>query len=285
LKIKPIIASISLLLLSACSSTGLFLLNSTLKLNSQHSVSKDIAFGQAEWQKLDIYTPNNNAQHAKPVLVFFYGGSWDSGTKEMYFFVADAFTRLGYVVIIPDYAKYPAARFPVFMEDGAAAIAWTKQHVANYGGDPQKLFIAGHSAGAHLGGLLLTDARYLKKHALSPLDVQGFSGLAGPYNFTPIRPSLMDVFGPPENYPNMQAMNFVNGDEPPMLLLHGAEDDTVGVRNQELLIEKLSAVGNPSTSILYPGLTHTSILTSLTPVLKKNSSTLDDMDKFFKSLL
>ncbi|NNC98814.1 MAG: alpha/beta hydrolase, partial [Gammaproteobacteria bacterium] len=251
MKIRYIIAGLSLLFLSACSSTGLFILNSTLKLKSDHTVARNLQFGDAQWQQLDVYIPATESAGAKPVLVFFYGGSWDSGSKEMYYFVADAFVRLGYVVVIPDYVKYPRARFPMFIEDGAAAIAWTKFNIKDYGGDPDNIFVSGHSAGAHLGGLLLTDESYLEKYHLSPLDIKGFSGLAGPYNFTPTRPNLVEVFGPEENFPNMQTMNFVNGNEPPMLLLHGAGDNTVGVRNQEVLIEKLSEVGNTSRGVLY----------------------------------
>ena len=248
-------------------------------------VSKNISFGDAEWQKLDVHTPNDKSDSAKPVLVFFYGGSWDSGNKEMYFFVADAFARLGYVVVIPDYIKYPEALFPSFMEDGAAAISWTKSNIFNYGGNPENIFVAGHSAGAHLGALLLTDEQYLKKYEISPLDIKGFVGLAGPYNFTPTRPSLVEVFGPEENYPNMQTKNFVNGNEPLMLLLHGAEDETVGEFNQTILIEKLNGVGNNSTAVLYPKLTHTGILASITPLLTKDSTTLIDIDTFFKKQL
>jgi len=285
LKTKNFIAVISLLILSGCSSASLFLLNTSLKIKADHTVSRDISFGESDWQKLDVHTPKIKTEKTKPVLVFFYGGSWDSGNKEMYFFVADAFARLGYVVVIPDYIKYPAARFPSFMLDGAAAISWTKKNISNYDGDPENIFVAGHSAGAHLGALLLTDEQYLAQHQLSPLDIKGFVGLAGPYNFTPTRPSLVEVFGPEENYPNMQTKNFVNGNEPPMLLLHGAEDETVGEFNQTILIEKLTEVGNQSTALLYPKLTHTGILASITPLLTKDSTTLIDIDTFFKKQL
>ena len=284
-KIRTIAASACLLVLSACSSTQLYLLNSTLKIKADHTVATDISFGSEAWQKLDVHIPNADTDADKPVLIFFYGGSWDSGNKEMYFFVADAFARLGYVVVIPDYLKYPEARFPDFMHDGAAAVAWVKNNIDQYGGDPSTIFIAGHSAGAHLGSLLLTDERYLQKYNLSPRDVLGFSGLAGPYNFTPKRATLKVIFGPEENYPKMQTSNFVNGNEPPMLLLHGAEDTTVGVFNQEILITALNETGNPSTGALYPKLTHIGILMSLTPWLRKDSTTIDDMDTFFKSLI
>lgn len=283
--IKPLLASACLLLLSACSSTQLFLLNSALKIKSDHTSVKDISYGSDNGQTLDVYTPSANSSSIKPVLIFFYGGSWDSGHKEMYFFTADAFASLGYVVVIPDYVKHPKARFPAFMQDGAAAVAWVKENIEQYGGDPDKVFIAGHSAGAHLGALLMTDESYLQQHSMDPLDIKGFAGLAGPYNFTPTRESLKIVFGPEENYPNMQTKNFVNGNEPPMLLLHGEEDTTVGVFNQEILVKALNQVGNRSNGILYPKLTHISILMSLTPLLRKDSTTIDDMDQFFKSQL
>ena len=285
IRIRAIAASACLLFLGACSTTQLYILNSALKIKADHTVLKDIFFGSEAWQKLDVHIPNAKSDKDKPVLIFFYGGSWDSGKKEMYFFAADAFTRLGYVVVIPDYLKYPEARFPDFMYDGAAAVTWVKNNIAQYGGDPNTVFIAGHSAGAHLGSLLLTDERYLKKHDLSPLDIRGFSGLAGPYNFTPKRSTLKIIFGPEENYPNMQASNFVTGNEPPMLLLHGEQDTTVGAFNQEILITALNEAGNPSIGTLYPKLTHISILMSLTPLLRKNSTTIDDMDEFFKGLI
>lgn len=272
-------------MLSGCSTAGVYLLNSGLKIGADHQVDKNIEFGQQDWQKLDVYRPANNPGDKKPVLVFFYGGSWDSGRKEMYYFIADAFARRGYVVVIPDYVKYPKARFPMFIEDGAAAIAWTKNHIADYGGDPDNVFISGHSAGAHLGALLLTDESFLQKHQLSPLDINGFVGLAGPYNFTPESRTLVKIFGPEENFPKMKTMNFVNGNEPPMLLLHGAKDTTVGVRNQEVLIEKLNQVGNPSTGRLYPGLSHVGIVASIAPPLRRNTTTLADMDSFFKAQL
>ena len=276
---------LSALLLTGCSTTGLFVLNSSLKLKSTTTSHKNIDYGSEQEQALDLYIPSNAAEKPLPVLVFFYGGSWDTGNKEMYYFIADAFTKRGYIVVIPDYVKYPDGLFPKFIEDGAAAIAWTQSNIAQYGGDPENIFMAGHSAGAHLGGMLATDGRYMAKHGLTPRSIKAFSGLAGPYNFTPDSPTLIKVFGPEENFPNMQTMNFVDGDEPPMLLLHGAEDDTVGVLNQEVLIEKLNALGNRSSGILYPKLTHIGILMSLTPLLKRDSTTIDDMDQYFKSFL
>lgn len=270
--------------MSACSTTGLFLLNSSVKIKSQHTVTQDIQYADQYWQKLDLHIPSAATQAARPVLIFFYGGSWSSGKKEQYFFAADSFTRLGYIVVIPDYLKAPKAKFPQFIEDGAAAIAWTKENIAAYGGNPEAVFVSGHSAGAHLGGLLLADAQYLERYNLQPSDVKAFAGLAGPYNFTPTKPEFIKIFGP-ENFEKMKMMNFINGDEPPMLLMHGLKDKTVGVQNKEASIERLHAAGVPYKDIEYSDATHIGIMLSLTPRFSHQASTVQDMDQFFQAQL
>lgn len=290
LKIQLLVALVSTLLLSGCSSTGLFILNSGLKIGSEHDVTADIQYGEETWQKLDLHVPtakpdNETPDSKKPVLIFFYGGGWDSGSKEMYYFVANSFAKRGYLVVIPDYAKYPDARFPVFMHDGAAAVAWVFNNISDYGGDISQVVVAGHSAGAHLAALLLSDQQYLEPYGIKARDVKGFAGLAGPYNFTPTSPKLLDIFGPVENLPNMQVNTFIDGDEPEMLLLHGEADSTVGVENQIALTKKLKKVGVPVSSKVYPKVGHIKILMTLTPPLKGGVSTLDDMDTFFNRML
>ena len=274
---------LSSVLLSACSSTGLYLLNSSIKFKSEHSVSANIQYGEQEWQQLDLHIPSAVGGSARPVLVFFYGGSWYTGKKEQYFFAADAFARLGYLVVIPDYQKAPDAKFPQFIEDGAAAIAWVKNNIGEYGGDPAQVFVAGHSAGAHLGGLLLSDAHYLARYNLKLTDIKGFAGMAGPYNFTPTDPKFVKVFGA-ENFDKMKMMNFVDGDEPPMLLMHGLKDNTVGVANKDASIERLKAAGVSYKDVEYNDASHIGILLSLTPRFTHQASTVHDMDQFFKSL-
>lgn len=274
-------------ILSGCSTVGLFVLNSSLKVGADHALTSDIQYGERSWQKLDIYTPSGAAekQNDLPVLVFFYGGGWDSGHKEMYYFVANAFVKRGYVVVIPDYLKYPQARFPDFIEDGAAAIDWVSKNIQNYGGNQQKIVAAGHSAGAHLGALLVSDARYLAQYDRTPNVVRAFVGLAGPYNFTPESKKLIEVFGPPERFPQMQINTFIDGDEPSILLLHGAEDSTVSVLNQESMLSALAAAGNPGRGIVYPDIGHVKIVLSLTPPLLGSATTLNDMDEFFRATL
>ena len=145
------------------------------------------------------------------VVVFFYGGRWTYGAKEDYRFVAATFVKEGFVVVIPDYRKYPQVRFPVFVEDGAKALAWVSDHIVEWHGNPARIHVVGHSAGAHIGTLLTADARYLAEEGKDrSLTIHDFAGLAGPYAFTPDEPDLEDMFGPPQNYPIMQVTTFID---------------------------------------------------------------------------
>jgi len=155
---------------------GLFVINTAIKITHRVDVVKDLSYGDQDWQKLNVYPQQEQA----PVVVFIHGGGWYKGNKDQYHFVADALVRRGYVVVLPDYIKYPQGRFPTFIEDVALAIAWVKQNIATHGGNPSQVMLVGHSAGAHTGALLATDASYLNGVGLHPQDLLGFVGLAGP---------------------------------------------------------------------------------------------------------
>ena len=151
-----------------------------------------------------------------PVVVFLHGGGWVSGSKSQYRFVAEALTSRGYLVIVPAYRLYPATRFPGFVEDAALAIAWTRAHAEEFGGDARRIFVMGHSAGAHIGALLNYDERYLQAVGGDRSWLSGFIGLSGPYDFLPLTdPILQQVFAPETQYPQSQPVNFVDGNESP----------------------------------------------------------------------
>jgi acetyl esterase/lipase len=250
----------------------------TVGVLSGHSaqVSADIVFDPAHGLKLDVYHPAGVG--SAPVVVFFYGGAWISGERAWYRYAGEALSRHGVVVIIPDYRKSPQAQLPDFMDDAARAVAWTRANAASYGGDPAHLFVMGHSAGAHIGGLLATDARYLARVNMKPRDLAGFIGLAGPYDFAPFTDDyLVAVFGS-ELSKQQAAMpaNYIDGDEPPMLLLQGLGDTTVWPRNTRSLAEKLTALGEPVETRFYPSMGHMRIALSLSPPFSAKTSTLAD---------
>ncbi len=252
---------------------------------SRTGLVRNIAYGPEPWRRLDIYLPAGHAAQKLPVIVFFYGGRWTSGQKEIYRFAGDAFARRGFIVAIPDYAKYPAVRFPGFVEDGAKALAWVSDHILEYGGDPARIFVAGHSAGAHTGAVLAANPAYLAHEGKDRSAViRGFAGLAGPYAFTPDEPDLMDIFGPPERYPAMQVTTFIDGTQPPMLLLYGDSDTTVKRFNLDRLEARIHEKGGAVKSVIYPGTDHLWIVGALGWVGFRGPPVADDVAAYFASL-
>lgn len=214
---------------------------------------------------LDIYRPRgggNGGAHRAPTVVFFYGGAWRRGSRSQYRFVGQRLAQNGILAIVADYRSYPAAGFPAFMDDAADAVAWAHAHAGEYSGDPQRLFIAGHSAGAQIAALLGTDAHYLSKRGIQPAQLAGVIGLSGPYDFN-VGEEYAPIFGPPSQWPKAQAVNYVDGDEPPFLLIQGEADHTVALHNSTELADKLRAVRVPVTLRLLPDAGHTTTLAGL----------------------
>ena len=208
---------------------------------------------------LDAYVPRNVAN--APVVVFFYGGSWEGGKRRWYRYVGDALASHGVLVLIPDYRKFPDVHFPAFMHDAANAVAWARQHAAEFGGDPNRLFVMGHSAGGQIAALLAADKRYLNAVNLQPRDLAGMIGLAGAYAFLPFVEDEPEIFGDTaQGRYDSQPINFIDGDEPPMLLLQGTDDDEVSPNNAESMTERAHAMGGVAQLTLYPGVEHSSIM-------------------------
>jgi acetyl esterase/lipase len=183
--------------------------------------------------------------------------------------------------VIPDYRKYPAVRFPAFVEDGAKAVAWTYKNIASRGGDPKRLYLAGHSAGAHIGTLIASDPRYLQAENLDTGIIKAFAGLAGPYDFTPDEPDLIAIFGPSERYPQMRVTSFITGHEPPMLLLQGQNDTTVKIRNLKRLEARIREKGGRVETKIYPGVDHIQIVGSFAWFWHGRAPVAQDIAAFF----
>lgn len=230
---------------------------------------------------LDIYRPVG-VSGATPVALFFYGGSWRSGERAEYAFVGKALAARGVLTLVADYRKFPQVGFPGFIDDAAQATRWTFDHAREFGGDPGRIFLVAHSAGSQIVALLGTDAHYLAAVGLKPRDLAGVVGIAGPYDFLPLTdPKLVEVFGPEPEWPASQPIRFVDGDEPPFLLLQGTGDRIVDPRNSRVMAARLKEVGVPVTYKTYAGIGHFRILagiryTSLAP-------TLGDVVEFLRS--
>lgn len=283
--IKLIFALLLMLLLiwlparSVKAGVGSFLYNSAIKVAHPIKSEKDIAYGSKPWQILNIYPQSDEKE--VPVVIFIYGGGWHKGSKEQHHFVADALVRKGYLVVIPDYIKYPEGTFPSFVKDSALAIAWVRNNIADYGGDPNKVVLAGHSAGAHIGALLVTDKHYLADMGVGIKDIKAFVGLAGPYNFTPQEPQYIKTFGR-ENFNVIKVNQFVDGSEPPIKLIHSMGDNTVGRFNFDTFYNQLKAHGVPVETKLYNDIGHVMTVLKVHPWFADEIDVGEEMDMFFK---
>ena len=227
-------------------------------------VQRGIVFDAQHDLALDVYAPpaaNGKPTVAAPIVVFFYGGSWEGGRRRWYRYVGEALAAHGVIAVIPDYRKFPAVRFPEFMRDAAAATKWAFEHAGEFGGDAQRVFVMGHSAGGHIAALLACDKRYLAEVGLTPRALAGMIGLAGAYAFLPYQDDEAKIFGNnAKGRYESQPINFVDGDEPPMLLLQGKDDDEVAPNNAEAMAERAQAMDGTAVLKLYADTGHGDLL-------------------------
>ncbi|HEY5071904.1 MAG TPA: alpha/beta hydrolase [Caulobacteraceae bacterium] len=261
-----------------CSTTGLL---NTVEAKGGVAVSRNIAYAQGARHGLDVYAPRRRIS-GRPVVVFFYGGSWDSGARGDYAWVGYALAQQGYVVVLPDYRLFPQARWPAFLQDCALAVRWARDHGGEYGGDVSRLILIGHSAGAYNAVELAVDARWLTAAGVDPArDVRGVVGLSGPYDFLPVRTDeLKSIFGPPAGRLATQPINHVDGRAAPMLLLTGDRDRTVEPGNSDRMAAKVRAAGGQARVIHYPKLDHVRTLGAFAGPLRWLAPSLRDVTAF-----
>jgi acetyl esterase/lipase len=247
----------------------------------QHGVeiTRSISYGDGARRTLDVYRPSSAVD--APVVVFFYGGSWQSGSKRTYKFVGSALARRGYVVVIPDYGVYPPTRYPGFLDDGAKALRWVKDNAARFGGDPNKLFVMGHSAGAYIAAMLALDDRWLRTVNMRPdRDIDGLIGISGPYDFLPLRGgTLRTIFGAADDA-TTQPISHVSPGAPPTLLITGKNDNVVDPDNSTRLAARLRAAGDNVTVLTYSWVGHLSIIGTFAWPLRFLAPAERDIDAF-----
>jgi acetyl esterase/lipase len=248
------------------------------------ALTRDIAYAEGERHTLDVCRPKNVT--GAPVVVFFYGGGWRSGRKGIYRYVARALARRGYVAVLPDYRIYPEVRYPDFLDDGARAVRWVKDNAARFGGDPDKIFLMGHSAGAHIAAMLAVDASWLQKVGLVPgYDLAGLIGVAGPYDFLPLKDEILKIIFGGANRPETQPIFYVGAGAPPALLLTGDADTVVDAGNAVRFAKRLRAAGNDATAVIYPRVGHYIIVAALAPILRFFAPVLRDTEAFIARIV
>lgn len=246
-------------------------------------VARDIPFGAGPRRTLDIYAPEGLTNTA-PVILFIYGGSWNRGAKHDYEFAGFALASRGFVTVIADYRIVPEVTYPGFVEDGAAAIRWIERNISTYGGDPKRLFLVGHSAGAYNAVMLALEPSFLRD-AGATVAVRGVAALSGPFSFYPFRVGeAQAAFGSAPNPEGTQPVNLVTPDSPPMFLATGEADLIVRPSNTTLLADALRAKHVRVEAVSYPGLGHMDPVMALSTVWRARAPVLDQITAFFTSL-
>lgn len=274
--------AVPVLSLTSCSPAGL--LTSFDRLTSaaeSRRVAAGLAYGTDPRHRLDIWAPRAAAKAPLPVVVFFYGGGWSEGSRNDYGFAGAAYAGKGFIAVVPDYRLVPAVRFPGFVEDGAIAVKWVRDNIAAHGGDPKRITLAGHSAGAYIGAMLALDPRYLRGAGVDPKIVRAAALLAGPFDFRPFTDARSrDAFSRWPDAAQTQPITFASAAAPPLFLGHGTADRVVSPRNSRRLAEALQQAGTKVDLRLYQGASHVDLATSLSRPFRNRTTVLDDSAAF-----
>ena len=275
--------AVALISVALCACSPVTLVNALTPRTTYREVT-NLAYGTFERQRLDVYVPTHPDAGASgmPVVVFFYGGSWQNGQRGDYRFVGEALASRGFLVVVPDYRTYPEVTFPGFMDDAAIAVRWASDRARAFGGDPERLFLMGHSAGAQMVALLATDARYLHANGMRECDIAGVIGLAGPYDFLPLKSDVLRRIFPEPVRLASQPIHFVTGREPPMWLAVGDADTVVDPGNTTRFARRLQRM-NDEVEVRHYDLGHAMLLGTLSAPLRGYAPVLDDIASFVNS--
>jgi acetyl esterase/lipase len=239
------------------------------------SVRKDISYGSTESRplKLDLYSPQA-ADGPVPGLVFIHGGGWKAGKKEDYRIYGLTFAQKGYVVASVQYRLSGEAQYPAAIHDVKAAVRWMRSEAASIGVDPDRIGVAGGSAGGHLAMMVGYTS-----------DVDAFDGNSGNTAVSSRVQAVVDIYGPTDlttdfarsqseagsvlkqflggtyeeqtdRYIAASPIRYVTPDDPPTLILHGTIDEVVPINQSDLLVAKLKEVGVPYIYDRLPGWPH-----------------------------
>jgi acetyl esterase/lipase len=270
-----------LVLLAGCASSGFLIANAPTEFDrvERHA---DLPYGQDRRQHLDVYSPPHAVN--RPVVIFWYGGSWVHGRKSQYRFVGTTLAERGIVAVLPDYRLYPQVTFPAFDEDGARAVAWVEQHVQEFGGDPRHIVLMGHSSGGHTAAFLAFNHAFLQKFGADPRSIAGLVGLSGTYVLVPETPTERATFPPPYTDRDWQPIRFVDAHAPPTLLLHGTDDKEVLPREATELRDAMLRVHLQVELHLYPHRGHGDTVASFAPLARWRTPAVKETVEFIESV-
>lgn len=282
-KIMPfasLLLGLAFLGLGAC--TGPQALNAvTLNPDRSTEVSRNIAYGPHPRHRLDVYRPAGAGSH--PVLVYVHGGGWEVGNKDEYAFVGKRFAAEGYLTVMINYRLTPDGAWPVFMQDVAKAVAYVHDNIAEMGGDPSRLFLSGHSAGAYNVVMLGVAPEFLAAEGKTLDIIDGVAGISGPYDFLPSPlTAVQAAFDSAPDPAATQPVNRVTANAPPMLLLHGLDDESVEKRNVTVMEAALKEKGIRVDVVYYEDTDHRETVIAI--AWPRVAPVVDDIVAFFESV-
>ncbi len=244
-----------------------------------YRIERGLAYGEEKRQKLDLYLPENIA-HPTKTVIFFYGGRWEYGSRNDYLFVGQALASRGIITVLADYRLHPEVGYPAFIEDGAKAVGWVRETIAGHGGDPEEIYLMGHSAGAYIAAMLALDPQYLAGENMTPDDLAGMIGLAGPYDFLPFTDPVIKEIFIADDLAKTQPIHYADEQGPPMLLLTGDDDITVLPRNSKALVDAVNRSGGDAVIKTYDRIGHIGIVMALASPFRWLAPVLDDVVEY-----
>ena len=275
IRIKSALVFLALPVLAGCSAVSVL---NGITPSSSFERTHSVAYGEGDRAVMDIYR-TTTPKEAAPTLVFVHGGSWSEGSKDIYKFLAEGFTKDGYNVVVPNYRLFPEARYPDMIADTGASIRAAREMFPN-----RPVVLIGHSAGGY-NALMAVMAP-----ELSGLDVcasiAGVVSLAAPTGAYPLKEEpFITIF--PDRFTGQDApmgrVDSVSG-LPPFFLINGLDDTTVGPKNAEDLAVALQARGFEAKTGLYDGMDHTDVVRLLSRHFDGDSSLKDDILGFIDPL-
>lgn len=284
--IFTIFGLLSVVLLTGCASVALFAVNSVAHFNRRSELTKNISYGDKARHKLDVYVPRG-LQKDRPVIIFLHGGGLTDGSKDQYYYLGKTLAAHGFVAVIPNYRLYPEVVFPKFVEDAALVVRWLHAHAKNFGASPEKIFVMGHSAGAYIAALLNFDERYLRALGGEKKWLRGTIGVAGVYESLPLaKEPYKKIFKHQGPDSLLLPTHYVDGHEPPVLLLHGRNDRVVTMGDSLLMARAIRKKGGRERLVIYQRANHTEIIGRISPLFRSRlSPVVEDVKRFVEEIL
>jgi acetyl esterase/lipase len=235
-------------------------------------VSETARYGPADKQQVDVVRPDG--ARGLPVLVFLHGGVWQFGDRRDFANVGPAFAGRGFVVVNASYRLAPAARWPAQIEDAAAIVALVKQRATSWGGDPARIALVGHSAGAQLAMVLLYDHRWLAARKLAPTDIKAVVNVSGVFDLrAPLDEAQDDggfarfvapVFGNDVDVLRQASpIDIARKTGTPLLFITGPDDYAAMQEQTQAMARRIALLGEKAPIVVVKGRSHFELIAGI----------------------